>query len=414
MRHVFVSALCTSALGSVLLSGCSGGGGGSSPVTLAATPPPAILIAGSVRHSIGTETLVRTYASPSPTTPNFSAAYTIAQTATVSAAPQGAPGAFDLNTVANYTATQAPLTGEETTTVTTDAYENQIVTGASIVIQNAGSKTVTVGDDVSAAANGGPYVETANAVSLYSIPQTVGTYPLVTGTSYAQPMARTVSTTTTIANAAGALPAATFATSESQTYNSDGTHAFSLNLSDGDTQHITESANGTATLSEAGPVQTLQETIAQPTNHGTGNVIPVTIVRQTAAQPAPSSKTYDALDWYPGGGQPALPFDVIDVSVKGPVSSLPGPCAGAGSFPAIVEVDQTERALSLLGTYATTVQQRFDSNGLAVCRLTTITTVDYSIETGLQTAQTVQQTNLVLQSVGTAASSRATSAKPRS
>jgi hypothetical protein len=358
---------------------------------------------------IGAETLVRTYASPGPTTPNFTAAYSIAETTSVNAAPQGAPAAFDLNTVANYTVTRAPLVGEATATVTTDTYQNQIVSGSSLVVQTAGSKSVTIGDDVTADANGGgPYAETENSSTLYATPQTVGTYPLVAGTSYTQPIARKVSSTTNIANGGGAQPpSTTYTTSANQTYNADGSYAFTLTLSNGDSQQTSQSSNGTAALNETGPVQTLQETISQPANLGSGNVIPVTVVRQTAAQPSPTTKTYSAADWYPGGGLPTIPFDLLNVTVKGPASSLPSACAGAGSFPNIVEVDQTETTLNLFGSLVTTQQQRFDSYGLAVCRLTTATTTDYSIETGSQTSNTVQQTDLVLQSVGTSSNLRA-------
>jgi hypothetical protein len=362
---------------------------------------------------IGTESLVRTYASPTASTPDFTANYTIAETTTVNLAPAGSPGAFDLNTVANYTIVQPPLVGEATSTVTTDTYENQIASGSSLVIQNAGSKTVTVGDDVSANANGGgPYTETENTLSLYQTPQTVGTYPLVTGTNYSQPVARKVTSVTSIANAGGAPPPApTFTTNATQSYNSDGSYTFASNLSNGDSQQTTESSNGTALLNETGPVQTLQETISAPSSAGAGEVIPVTIVRQTAMQSSPTTKTYSAVDWYPGGAQPAVPFDLVEVTVKGPAASLPGACAGAGSFPNVVEVDQTETTLNLFGSLTSTQQQRFDSNGLAVCRLTTTTTTGYSIETGLQTSATVEQTDLVLQSVGTSANHRAAGAQ---
>jgi hypothetical protein len=222
-----------------------------------------------------------------------------------------------------------------------------------------------------------------------------------------QPIARSVAATTKITNASGASPAATFTTANSTAYNGDGSYTASLNLSNGDSQTRTQSPNGTASVSETGPVQTLLETIGLPVSAAAGEVIPVTIVRQTAAQPSPQTHDYSAADWYPGGAAPSAPFDAITVTVKGPAGSLPSACSGAGSMPNIVEVDQSEMSLNLLGSLTVTQRQKFDSYGLAVCRLTTTTTTDYSETTGLQTAQTVEQTNLVLQSVSTSAKTRA-------
>jgi hypothetical protein len=383
-RILFFSSITVAALA---LDACGGGGGGSA-VSVSPTTPK-ILIAGKVSKFTGSDTIVHTFANPAPGQANYTEAYTFAQTTTVNLAAAGAPAPYDVNVTATYTASQAPAAGTQKESTTTDSFETQAGNGANLQVLLVAQNTSATGIDISGGlTGGGPYTLTTSTSTKFATPQTLGIYPLVTGATYAEPLARTVATTETDANPGGAGPALAYESSASQTFASGGGFTRTAQFTNAETSTLTESANGSAQLQETGPLFTLSETIGVPVAGATGYTIPVTFTRQPAtlgATPAPSATPVasSAVDWYPGGALPAQPLSSETITVKGAATTLPAGCSGALAQPNTVEVDEKLTTLNVDGSAQTLTQQRFDSNGTNVCVLRTTTTNTYAVTTGL-------------------------------
>jgi hypothetical protein len=375
-RAAIGSALAALALA---LAGCSGSGGSSNaglPVP-AGTPPPPVLVAGATYQYAGTETVAITYASPSPTTPNSSAAYTYVANETVSNAPAGAPAPFDVNRATTYTTTQQPLAGTQLLSATNDNYESQTFSGSTETIALAGTKSTTVGIDLSAGLRlgNGPFNSTNTTTTTYATPQTIAIYPLQSGVQFPQPLARTVQSIVTDTNAGGTIGGGGTTTT---TYNGDGSFTRTANNANGSTQQQTVTGNATATQI----VNQTNGTIVQTAIGGASNgTIPVVVTTNGTA------KTMNAADWYPNGVAPS-PLAVTTRTVKGPVA-LPPSCAVTGTPPPVTEVDLAASNLDPLASNTTMTEAFYVYNGVNVCRTMTQTVVDIDITTGLPTSTTV-------------------------
>jgi hypothetical protein len=400
MRTHRIITLSTFAVTATAIAACGGGSSVPPPVFGA----PVVLVPGTTAQYTGTDAVAYTYASPAPGQANYAESYTFAETSALSAAASGSPGAFDLHNVTTYTTVQAPTTGTQKGTVTTDTFQNQTSSGVTTTVSTVAAKTVAVGTDVAAGvAGGGPYTTTTTTSTTDTTPLTTGTYPLVAGAVYQEPFAKTVSTTTSDANAGGQAPATSFVTAATQTVANDSSYTRTDTLSNGESLTFTESSNGAAQLSETGPLFTLAETIGVPVL-GAAYTIPVTQTRQNAtlgATPAPSATpgAFSAADWYPGAGLPPEPLSSETITVKGATTSLPAGCAGAIVEPNLYELDLASTSLNVAGSLVTEKQQRFDSNGTTVCVLRTTTTQNYAVTTGLPTVSSTETYAQILTSL---------------
>jgi hypothetical protein len=379
-------AALTLVLAGIGLSNCGGGGSSSStPSTPVATgsPPAPILIAGATYQYDGIESVVIAYASPSATNVNSTAAYTYVANQSVLASAAGAPAPFDINRVTTYTPTTAPVSGELLLNATTDTYESQSFSGATETIATAGAKDTTNGVDLSAALRlgGGPFNETSTATTTETTPVTDAVYPLVTGSSMVESLARTVTTVSTDANAGGTYGGGG---TTAETYNGDGSYTRTFTATDGSLkQQQTVTSVGTASAAAQTATASTVTAIAVPTSSGGPSTIPVTVTNVLTGV-----VTNDvAADWYPGGAQPATPLAATTVTVVGPVA-LPSGCAIAGTAPAVIENSITTSNLNLLGAYTTSNEQLYNANGINICHTITTLTSNYNDTTGALTSTT--------------------------
>jgi hypothetical protein len=397
--------LATAAL-AVAAAGCSGGGSSPAPTPSSAATPPAILVAGNQRTFTGTDTTTHVYASPSPGQANYTSASTFAGTTTINTAASGAPAAWDINSTVTYTVTQAATTGTQTLSTDTDTYENQTMSGSQTTISETGSKSTTTASDVSAAAaGGGPFTLTTKATTAYVSPFTNDVYPLQTGPSITEPLARTITESQTDLNAGGGSPPSPYyyVTSEAETYNNDGSYMIDpRNYSNGDMRVLTESSNGSASQSDS--TNSYAETIGVPQLVGGIYKIPVAVTNSSGSL----TTNYDATDWYAGNALPTTPLETETVTVKGETTTLPAACAGALAEPNVFEVDTNISTLNVFGSSQTELQQAFNSNGINDCLLRTTTTMDYSVETGNLTETTTDTYAQILTNVGTESKARQT------
>ena len=402
--------LCAIAL---FTAACSGGGGSTTPPAPTSTATPVLAVGSTAQYS-GTDTVGHVYASPTGTQSNYTAAYTFAATRTITNSSSGAPGPYDVNTTTTYTTTQDPGQGVAKRSESSDVFESQSNSNAGATLTEASTKTSSTGiDETAGAAGGGPYTQVVAATTTYATPETIGVYPLVAGASIAEPIGRTIGETTSDANGGVQETATTFTTASNETVNGDGSYTTNDTLSNGETQTIVESANGSATIAATGPVYTQNDTIGVPAMGATGYTIPVTRLKQFAtagATPAPTATTvaYNATDWYPGGALPASPFQTDTITVKGPTATLPAGCSGALSEPNLVEVDTTASTLNVDGSFATTTQQRFESNAVPVCILRTVTTRAYTVNTGALSQTTTENVAQILTNLAGATTSAST------
>jgi len=397
---VVAAALAASA------TGCGGSSGGSvTPRPTTTASPPTILVAGSQRTFTGTDTTSHVYANPSPGQANYTSASSFTATTTIQDAASGAPATFDVNSVVDYTVTQAATTGTQTLTSDSDTFENQTMSGSTTTISEPANTSVTTANDVSAAAaGGGPYTLTTNDSTQYVTPFTNGVYPLQTGSSINEPLARTVTENQTDLNSGNGTPPSSYVytTSLVQTYNGDGSYTIEpRNYSNGVARNVVENSNGTATVSDTN--DSFAEVVSLPTLVGATYFIPVSVTNTSGT----TTTAYSAADWYPGNANPPSPLETETLTVKGPVGSLPSGCAGALAEPNIVEVDTNVATLNVFGSYETEAQQAYNSNGINDCILRTTTTLDYSLTTGAPTETIVENYAEVLTAVGTASKVRA-------
>ncbi len=393
------SLLVAAAIGSgVTAAGC--GGSTSVPPPVAVATAPVILVAGSQRVFSGTDSATHVYASPSPGQSNYTSASTFAGTTTISKAAAGAPAAWDVNAVVAYTITQPAKSGAQTLSTDTDTYENQTFAGKTTTIAQIASKSTTKANDLSAAqAGGGPYTLTSVATTTNTVPVTT-VFPLQTGLTTTEPLARTVAESATDLNAGGAPPPPSYVyvTGQSATYGNDGSFSYNPQTrSNGEIRVTTENPNGTA--SEADKNTSYAETIGLPTLSGSSYVIPVAITNTSGVK-----TSYTAADWYPGGALAPSPLEFKTVAIKGAVSSLPSACSGALAVPNLVEVDTTQTTLNVFGAYSLETQQAFQANGINDCIVRSIVTTNYDIKTGALTETTTESYTQVLKSVTPASS----------
>ena len=400
--------IVVAALLAACTTGCGGSSGGSvtpQPTATSTATPPTILVAGSQRTFTGTDTTTHVYASPSPGQANYTSASSFTATTTIQDAASGAPATFDVNSVVDYTVTQAATTGTQTLTSDSDTFENQTMSGSTTTISEPANTSVTTANDVSAAAaGGGPYTLTTNDSTQYVTPFTNGVYPLQTGSSINEPLARTVTENQTDLNSGNGTPPSSYVytTSLVQTYNGDGSYTIEpRNYSNGVARNVVENSNGTATVSDTN--DSFAEVVSLPTLVGATYFIPVSVTNTSGT----TTTAYSAADWYPGNANPPSPLETETLTVKGPVGSLPSGCAGALAEPNIVEVDTNVATLNVFGSYETEAQQAYNSNGINDCILRTTTTLDYSLTTGAPTETIVENYAEVLTAVGTASKVRA-------
>ena len=321
------------------------------------------------------------YASPSATNVNSNGSYTYTASQTVNAAAAGAPAPFDVNRVTTYTVTQAPASGELLQSAIGDTYQNQTFSGATETISTPGSKTSTVGVDLDAGLRlgNGPYNETNTTTTSYTTPQIDGIYPLITGNTLTEPLARSVTSVTTDANAGGTYGGGGTTTTS---FNNDGSFTRNVQNANGTMQSQTVNANGTAQLTTT-PISgtTTQTSFGLPVGTSGSATIPVTVTSN-------GNTTNDtAVDWYPGGGQPPIPLALTTRVVAGPVA-LPSACGFVGTPPPVIEVNLTTTSLSPFGTYATSNEQLYNANGTNICHTQTATTMNYNGTTGALTSTT--------------------------
>ena len=352
-------------------SGCSGSsisvpaaGTAPTPAPSATVSPLPLLVPGTTTQYSGSESDVIAFASPTATQPNSNAAYTIAETDTVSAAQSGAPAAFDVHRAFTYTSTTAPSYGIDVAADTRDDYENltTAANGSQTVTLEQTGEALTGTDETSVLANGGSGAYTENAATTYTYGETLANYPLVTGASYPQTITRAVSSNESVVTGSG-----TESQNLSMSYQSDDSYTESGTFFNGDNVTITESSNGSANASETGPSPNT-ETVSVPTNASGTYVIPVT----------QNGNSYNIGDYYPSGSLPPSPLGstTVDVAV----------------FP---------------GTITNETNRRYDSNGLTVCRLDTETINYYSLNTGALRETESSATILALTSTGTSSKKRA-------
>jgi hypothetical protein len=399
MLGLFVVALAA--------QGCGNSGTGpvaplptSTPTAGPTSSPLALLVPGTTNQYSGTETQTISFASPTATTPNSNAAYAFAETDTISAAASGAPAPFDVHRVLSYTTTSAPSYGSQLISDTRDQYEN--VTTASSGAQTvtlAAVDGVTTGIDISSRlANGGSGAYSNSISNTYSPAQTVANYPLTTGATFQQSLADTATTQEDVATASGSETEHL-----STTVASDDSYARTGTLFNTDSTTQTENSDGSATVTNTG-VSPFTETIAVPTGASGSFVIPVT----------QNGTSYSPADYYPGSGAPPSPLGSVNVTVAGPATSLPSSCPAAGTYPNVIEIDTATNDLDVVsGSYTTTAQRVFNSNGLRICSTTASTVTTYALTTGLLKSTVTTNTATSLTSSTTSSKRRATRAPKR-
>lgn len=400
-------AIATAFAAGVSVTGCNGGSSTSVPPVAVATAP-VILVAGSQRTFSGTDSQTHVYASPSPGQSNYMSASTFTGTTTIAKAAMGAPAAWDVNQVVHYTITQAAKSGTQSLTADTDTFDNQTMSGKATTIAQVASNATDTANNVSAGlAGGGPYTLTTTTSTTNLVPVTT-VFPLQTGLTTIEPLARTMKETQTDRNSGGAPPPSSYVyiAAQSATYANDG--SFSVNprtYSNGDIRLLTESANGTAKQSDT--TTPYAETIGVATLSGASYVIPVSITTTSGV-----TTSYDAADWYPGAALAPSPLEVRSVTIKGPASGLPSACSGAIAQPNLVEIDTNQTTLNVFGSYAVETQQAFNSNGITDCLIRSTTTKSYDATTGALTEMTTDSFTQVLKSATTTSSSVRKAGRP--
>jgi hypothetical protein len=399
MNTTRFAMLVSSALLGAAVCACGGGGSGSVPSTPvpSGSPPAPILVNGATFQYTGTTSTTIVFSSPSPTQLNSSGATTFTDSVTVQAAPGGAPAPFDVQHVLKYTTTQQPAFGVQLLTQTTDDYENQTFNGGTEALILAGTKVATTGIDLSAGVKfgGGPFNQAATTTTTYVTPQTMGVYPLQTGAVLAEPLARTVSATTTDTNGGGTIGGGG---PTSATYQNDG--SFTRTATNAVNNAVTvqnESSNGTGLSTVTQTTGATTQSAIAPAAQISGTFgIPVTVTTSTGGATA-----FTAADWYAGGALAPVPLAATTRTVKGPIA-LPSQCAYSGTPPAIVEIDAASSTTDIFGSYAVNSTRDFDAAGISICRLQTSTTTDYTLTTGALSQTTTTTTTETLNSTNQA------------
>jgi hypothetical protein len=370
---------------SIVLSGCH-----SSDTNPLTNSPDIFLVPGNSAQYTGTQSVEVTFVAPAAKTPDSSAEYTTTESDTVLASPSGAAAPIDLHRVTAYTTATAPQYGNDPATTATDQYETLTPMSDSIAIVLAQTVSVQTGTNVTDAdnlASGAPYAYTSTTTTTYATPTTTEILPLTTGTQWNTSLARTVNAVSNTKNASDADYAASNLTTVYQPDDS-----YSETGQNGLTSSTIRSvaSNGSATITNTNTSTnkvSLQETIGVPTKVGADYVIPVSTT--TNASPVNDS----AADWYPGAALPPSPLGSVTYTVIGPAATLPDDCTYTGTQPNVVEYDSTTSVVDVIaGTVTTGTSRTFDSNGLAVCRLSVSTVKSYTLTTGRLNHTTVTTT----------------------
>jgi hypothetical protein len=383
----------------MLLSACGGGGHGDYDGNQNNQPVP-ILQVGMQRQFVGNATRTVVYTSPTATTPNNTLAYTYTESQNVYQAPFNAPAYFDINSVYTYTVTQDPGVGVVPISQTVDDYRNLYFNGPNQFTSELEQTSTTRSNDETAnALGGGPYTQTTSTTSNYPTPRSGLTFPLQTGETNPIPQSSNQTITFADLNSANAPPpnGSNVGCTRTRTQNNDGSFSFQQTGVTGTNETLTENSDGSAAYTITSASSTNSTTIGAPVLASGVYTIPV---NRTVTSSTPSNTNYSAVDWYPGAALPPTPLIVENQTVVGPVMTLPAQCAGAYLQPDMFEVDTNTTNLNTVnGLYTVTATRAFNSNGVAVCTLTTTTANSYTLNTGALFSTTTTQTTSVLTSM---------------
>lgn len=365
--------------------------------TVSSSAPNTWFVVGNTAHYTGTETVVVTIPSPTPSSPNSSASYTFSEIATVKSAvaTSGSPAAaLDLNRVTNYTVVTAASSGTQPSISTSDTLLNTTLnsdgTQSIEVMQTLSSVT---GTNIGASGGIAPYFYTSNSTTTFITPQLKVTYPLVTGATWSLKNAYSQSSSIQTVDANNT----NISGSQSNgTYQNDGSYSLVQQNESGTTATFTQVSDGSGTQinsnKSAGSNTVLNWAFSVPVVSNGTFTIPVTTT--TASN---TTKNYSAADWYLGNTVPS-PLGTNTATVVGPATALPAQCNYSGANqPNLFERDSSSSLLDTVrGTYTVSNSQVFDSNGLTVCELQVTSETYYDGLTGLLTKTVVSTTTTSL------------------
>lgn len=383
---LFVSA-CGGGVGA---DGGDGGDGGYGNEPQPNSPP--LLQIGMQRQYSGTATRTVVYANPTGTQHNNTLAYTFSKTVKVLLAPNDAPAPFDVRSEITYNVTQDPGVGTVPVSNTTDSYQNLLASGNQQATSTlAQSSTMIEKDETSNALGDGPYTITSSTNTSYPIPVNGQWYPLQAGAGAQVPIASIANTSYNDVNPSGLPPSngANVAYNQTVTKNSDGSYTAQTNRANGVVITTTVNGDGSASISNNGGTSSSILSIGVPVQTNGSYQIPVIL---NTTSPTPSSKSYMAMDWYPGNGLPNSPLANETQTVIGPVIALPSACSAAMILPNMFEIDTTSYTLGTAGSYTTSQTQSFNSNGVSACSINQQTSYAYNIYTGALMSTTMTQT----------------------
>jgi hypothetical protein len=338
------------------------------------------LVAGSVYNYSGTYSETITYASPSPTQPNSDGTYTIAEVEKVVGAGSTAPAPFDVQRTLTYTVTKAPVSGIQLAKRTISTFEASTVTSTSQTITETQGTSTSAGINLNAGlqAGNGPYAYTDSTTTAYASPLTLQVFPLQTGATRTQPLARTATSTGESINAAKDVFASHNTTTD---YNNDGSYTETGTIGTGEQTSVVAASNGTAVTTNTGKT-TFKQTIGLPALASGAYTIPVARVNDG------KTTTYSAADWYPGNALPPTPLASTTQTVKGPIS-VPASCGVTAPAPNPELVQTASTTLDVTGSLSNESAQTYFSNGTVVCRANTTTTMSFNVTTGVMNSTTV-------------------------
>ena len=356
--------------------------------------PNTFLVPGASANYNGSQSVEVTFSTPSATTPNSSVTYTTTEADTVQAAPAGSPAPIDLHRVTTYITTAPPQYGNNVATSTTDQYEN--ITAANgafnvVLAQTVTSQTGTNISDADTLPSGAPYTFNSTTTTTYTSPTILEILPLTTGAQWNSSLSRTIHAISNTTNASGVAYGASNLTT---IYQSDDSYSESGQNGLTSSTVRSEESNGNALITNTNTTTgkvSLEETISLPVKSGSVTTIPISVTTPStiAAEPAATQ----AADWYPGGALPPSPLGMVTYNVVGPAPVLPAGCTYTGSLPNVTEYDSATSTVDVIaGTVTSGTSRVFDSNGLAVCRMSVSTVKTYTLTTGVLDHTTVTTT----------------------
>jgi len=383
-RPTLLLATIAVALSTTCFTACGSSSSSSSVAPAPIFTPLPVLIPGTTLTYAGTFSEAITYASPSPQQPNSVGAYETLDRESIATAAPSAPAPIVVHRDLRYATTHVPTSGIQIQHRAIESYESSVVNDSTQAITLFASDTTTDGVDQTAnrKQGNGPYKYQSTVTTGFAQPRVLFVFPLVVG-STAVPLARTVGTVERSANAGGVVYSSR---NISTHYDSAGAYRENGSIGTGETTRVTTLPNGIGLLQNQG-VTTLRITVARPVGGPSQTFfIPVTRVSQGV------KKSFRALDWYPGGGEPPSPLATTTQTVKGP-ASLPSRCVVKVPTSNIQEIDTASTALDVIAaTYSMGTTSDFLSNGTVVCRISSSTLSRYDIATGLLVSTTTDST----------------------